>query len=100
MSKSKTKLAAAKPRKWIPPGFRTKLMPVATNPITVIAPNFLVHHTAIIRTVKPIKSQRKGKPVARKNNGAKKVFNTPQSAAHTDMAATSRQLKYGTSFTL
>jgi hypothetical protein len=42
---------------------------VAIRPVTIIMPNFLVHQTAIDKTLKPIISQRNGIPVARKKIG-------------------------------
>jgi hypothetical protein len=65
-------------------------MPVATKPVTIIIPNFLVHHTSTDKTLKPIKSQRIGIPVAWKNIGEKMEFSTPHRDALMDMVATSQ----------
>ena len=73
-------------------------MAVAIRPIIVIAPNFRIHQAARIRTEKPIKSHKNGRPNIRKKIGAKRVFNTPHKVAHKDIAAISRLLKYIISF--
>ena len=70
-----------------------KLIIVAMNPTIVVAPNFLVHHTAIVNSEKPIMSHRKGRPVIRKKIGEKIGLSTPHRAAHMDIAAISRLVK-------
>ena len=92
--KSKKMLAAVNPKKWY--GFATsaKLMRVAIAPIMVMAPIFLIHHAASISTEKPTISQKNGRWDMLKKMGAKMEFNTPHKAAHIDIAAISRVLKY------
>ena len=46
-----------------------KLITAAMSPTIVVAPNFLVHHTASVNSEKPIRSHRKGRPVMRKKIG-------------------------------
>ena len=64
-----------------------KLIPLATIPITMAVPNFLVHQTATAKTLKPMASQRKGSPVAWKKIGEKIELSTPHNAALIDIAA-------------
>jgi len=91
---SKTMLAAVKPRKWVPPGLKMKFITVAMIPTADAAPGFLIHQTVSTRTAKPIKSQKRGKPVILKNMGAKIELMTPHNADSKAIAATSRLLKY------
>jgi len=53
-------------------------MIVAIIPTMVAEPSFFVHQTAMIKAVKPIKSQRKGKPNMLKKIGENIELSTPQ----------------------
>ena len=83
-------LAAVKPKKKMPPGLRMKFMMVAMSPMAVTAPSFLIHHAANVKTVKPMRSHRIGKPVRLKITGEKMALSTPHRAAPMAMAAMSR----------
>lgn len=61
---SKTTLAAVKPKKWVAFGLSINVIIVAVIPVTVTAPNFLIHHKASISEIIPSMSQRKGMWVA------------------------------------
>ncbi len=70
-----------------------KFTAVAMRPMAVRAPSLCIHHAATLSTVKPMRSQRIGSPVRLKIMGEKRAFSTPQRAAATAMAATSRVLR-------
>ena len=91
--KSKRTLAARNPRNCVAVGRRMKLINVAIRPTAVAAPNFLVHHTAIMRQVKPIKSQTKGRWVTAQKMGETIELSTPHRAAHIEIATMSRLVK-------
>jgi hypothetical protein len=74
-------------------------MTVAMSPTIVAAPSLLTHQMVTERTVNPIISQRIGNPNMLKKIGEKIEFNTPQRADNKAIAAISRLLKYGMSFT-
>jgi hypothetical protein len=62
----------------------------------VAEPSFLVHQTVIVNAVKPIKSQRKGRPNMLKKIGENIEFSTPHRDAQIAIAAMSLLLKYTT----
>jgi hypothetical protein len=92
-AKSKTMLAAVKPRKKIPPGFTMKLMSVAIKPMIVTAPNFLTHQKVRLSDAKPIMSHRIGTPMIRNTIGANSPFRIPQRAENSETIASSWLLK-------
>lgn len=69
-----------------------KFITVAIRPMIVMAPVFRIHQAPRVRTEKPVKSHNIGRPVSRKNAGAKIEFNTPHEAAHNAIAVKSRVL--------
>jgi hypothetical protein len=91
--KSKRTLAARKAKNCMAVGRRMKLIIVAMRPTAVAAPNFLVHHTAMMRQVKPIRSQTKGRWVTVQKMGEIIELSTPHRAADIEIATISRLVK-------
>ena len=91
---SNTKAAAVKPKNMSAWGLNAKFMMVAMSPMAVMAPVFLIHHAAIVRTVNPMRSQSRGRWVMLKTMGEKIELSTPHRAASIAIAAMSRLLKY------
>lgn len=89
---SKRMLAAMKPSMWEPPR-SANVNNVTINPVSEIAPNFLVHHATSISDVKARKSHRNGMWVIRQKTGESVLFRTAHKAAHMIMAVMSRVLK-------
>ena len=92
--KSNTKAAAVKPKNVSAWGLNAKFMRVAISPMAVMAPIFLIHHAATVRTVNPMRSHSRGRWVRLKNMGEKIELSTPHRAASIAIAAMSRLLKY------
>lgn len=90
---SKTTLAVVNPKKWVAEGLSIKVMIVAVIPVMVTAPNFLIHHKAIISEMMPSMSQKNGMLVALQKIGAIYAPSTLHRAAHMAIAATSRLVK-------
>lgn len=90
---SKRTLATVNAMKWRAVGRRTRLITVAMTPTAVAVPSFLVHHTAMMRQVKPIRSQAKGRWVIVQKTGEIVTLRTPHRAAHMEIATMSRLLK-------
>ncbi len=93
---SKRTLATVKPTKWVAAGRRIKLITVDMRPTAVAVPSFLAHHTAMMRQVKPIKSQAKGRCVIAKRTGETVTLRTAHKVAHMEIATMSLLLKYAT----
>jgi len=74
-------------------GLRMKFKTVATRPIRVGAPGFLVHHSVSTRRDVPTMSQSMGRWVSCQKMGATSQFNTAQSEDDRAMAAMFRVLK-------
>ena len=96
---SYTTLAAVNPMKCGAEGRKRRLMIVAITPTSVAVPTRRVHRTAMAKHVKPMRSQAKGSRVNVQNTGEIVTFSIPHSAAHTAIAAMSRDEKYVTSIT-
>jgi len=90
---SKTTLAVVNPKKWVALGLSIKVMIVAVIPVTVTAPNFLIHHKASISDIIPNMSQKNGMWVVLQKIGAIYAPSTLHRAAHMAIAAISRLVK-------
>jgi len=74
-------------------GLSIIIIMVAVIPVTVTAPNFLIHHKASVSEITPNISQKNGILVVLQKIGAMYALSTLHRAAHMAIAAISRLVK-------